>query len=71
MSQAEGVFQRLLLSGANLPDAQDGPGPSPTITSLSTLWPVTDKPPDREKTEDYWDAEKKRKTEKLQQQKLV
>lgn len=52
-----GVLQRLLLCGADLPDAQDRPRPYPAVACLPTLGPVADEPPGG------WKHELKRKNQ--------
>lgn len=51
VSETVGVLQCLLLSRADLPDTKDRPCPYPTITCPPTLRPVTNKPPETEKTD--------------------
>lgn len=51
VSQTVGVLQRLLLSRADLSDAQHRPRPHAAIARLRTLRPVTDEPPGRAQLE--------------------
>lgn len=53
VSQTVGVLQCLLLSRADLPDAQDCPRPDPAIARLPTLRPVANKPPGGEKQNSF------------------